>query len=113
MFHSRTTDNNKDLLLKSLTIPDGKVRIVFATSALGMGIHMTSIRLSTMEHLAIELLQSSGRGGRSGSEARSIVFWIPHDFNPKQGIKSTKLFLFAAEVLRPVSKSNVSSSTLL
>ena len=93
MFHSRTTDNNKDLLLKSLTIPDGKVRIVFATSALGMGIHMTDV--NTIVHYGApssidDYFQSSGRGGRSGSEARSIVFWIPHDCPLRKNPKTTR-----------------------
>ena len=43
MFHSCTTDNNKDLLLKSLTNSDGNVQIEFATYALGMGVHMTDV----------------------------------------------------------------------
>lgn len=39
MFHSRTTAHNKDVLLQSLTTSGGTVRIVFATTALGMGVH--------------------------------------------------------------------------
>lgn len=93
MFHSRTTDNNKDLLLKGLTNSDGKVRIVFATSALGMGVHMTDV--NTIVHYGApssidDYFQSSGRGGRSGSEARSVVFWIPRDCPFRKNPKTTR-----------------------
>ncbi len=42
MFHSCTPHYNKDVILKSLGVPDGTVRVVFATVALGMGIDLKS-----------------------------------------------------------------------
>ena len=38
MFHSKTDDYNKLVILNSLSKPEGTVRIVFATMALGMGV---------------------------------------------------------------------------
>ena len=44
MFHSSTCQHNKDVILKSLQVPDGVVRVVvFATIALGMGINLQDI----------------------------------------------------------------------
>ena len=40
MFHASTPQHNKDIILQSLQIPDGVVRVVFATVALGMGINL-------------------------------------------------------------------------
>ena len=78
MFHSRTTEHNKKVLLNNITVPEGTIRVVFATSALGMGVHLVGV--NTILHYGAprsidEYFQGSGRGGRSGEKARSIVFW--------------------------------------
>ena len=82
MFHSRTNEENKKIVLASLTKPKGTVRIVFATVALGMGIHLADA--DTILHYGAptsidDYCQSSGRGGRSGGQAKSIIFWKPRD----------------------------------
>lgn len=102
MFHSRTTAHNKDVLLQSLTTTGGTVRIVFATTALGMGVHMADV--TTIVHYGApgsidDYFQSSGRGGRGGrcgSEAFSIVFWIPRDCPLKKDPKTTRDYEVAA-----------------
>ena len=43
MFHANTCQHNKDVILKSLLVSDGVVRVVFATVALGMGINLQNI----------------------------------------------------------------------
>ena len=43
MFHASTPQHNKDVILKSLLVPDGVVRVVFATVALGMGIDLCDV----------------------------------------------------------------------
>ena len=43
MFHSSTCQHNKHVILQSLQVPDGVVRVVFATIALGMGINLRDI----------------------------------------------------------------------
>ena len=40
MFHSCTDEHNKAVIMKSFGQPDGVVRIVFATMALGMGVEL-------------------------------------------------------------------------
>ena len=51
MFHSSTFDVNKQIILESLSKPDGTVHVVFATTVLGMGVNLLAyVQLSTMEH---------------------------------------------------------------
>ena len=45
MYHSTTPQHNKDVTMRSLSIPDGLVRVVFATIAMGMGVNFTDINL--------------------------------------------------------------------
>ena len=82
MFHSCTSQHNKDVILKSLTDSNGHVRVVFATVALGMGVNIKDVNL--IVHYGApssidDYFQESGRGGRSGGNARSIIFWKPSD----------------------------------
>ena len=77
MFHANTPQYNKEVILESLTHPDGIVRVVFATVASGMGINLRDV--NTIIHYGgtqsiDDYFQESGRGGRSGQSARSIVF---------------------------------------
>ena len=37
MYHANTPEHNKEVILNSLTRPDGNVHLVFATVAMGMG----------------------------------------------------------------------------
>ena len=43
MFHASTPEYNKAVILRSLGSPDGVVRIVFATVALGMGVDLRDV----------------------------------------------------------------------
>ena len=82
MFHADTSHQNKDVILQSLLYPDGVVRVVFATVALGMGVNLKGV--NTIIHYGAprsleDYFQESGRGGRSGEDAVSTVYWKPHD----------------------------------
>ena len=82
MFHASTPQHNKDVILKSLLVPDGVVRVVFATVALGMGVDIQDV--NTVIHYGApqsleDYFQESGRGGRSGVNAVSTIFWLPKD----------------------------------
>ena len=43
MYHSRTDDNNKEVIMKSMSKSDGVVRVVFATMVLGMGVNFSDL----------------------------------------------------------------------
>ena len=93
MFHSGTPDHNKEVILKSLTDPHGVVRVVFATIALGMGVNLKDV--NTIHHYGApqsidDYFQESGRGGRSGDAAQSLVFWKPSDCPVKKQPTSTR-----------------------
>ncbi len=82
MFHASTPQHNKDVILQSLLRPDGVVRVVFATIALGMGVNLKDV--NTIIHYGApksveDYFQESGRGGRSGGEAVSTIYWKPRD----------------------------------
>ena len=82
MFHSCTSQHNKEVILKSLTQSDGLVRVVFATVALGMGVDIKDVNLVVhygAPNSIDDYFQESGRGGRSGDNARSVIFWKPSD----------------------------------
>ena len=44
MYHSKTPENIKELVLSSLLEVDGKCRVVIATGALGMGVNIPDVR---------------------------------------------------------------------
>ena len=93
MFHANTPQHNKDVILSNLTKADGVVRVVFATVALGMGINLRDV--NTVIHYGApqsieDYFQESGRGGRSGDPARSIVYWKPIDCRVKKKLASTQ-----------------------
>ena len=43
MYHSGTNDHIKDIVMKSLVDPWGKLRVVFAMVALGMGVNLADV----------------------------------------------------------------------
>ena len=92
MYHSNTPQYNKDVILKSLTQPDGVVRIVFATVALGMGVNLCDVNTFIMVPQTV--LRTTFRkvegGGRSGDDAQSIVYWKPIDRPVRQNSVTTR-----------------------
>ena len=62
--------------------PDGVVRVVFDSIALDMGVHLRDV--DNLIHYGAprsveDYFQESGRGGRSGGDAVSTIFWKPVD----------------------------------
>lgn len=91
MFHSNTAPHNKDVIMKSMQEEEGVVRLVFATIALGMGVNFSG--LNTIYHYGAprsidDYFQESGRAGRSGDQATSVVYWKPPDA-PKKSVLYT------------------------
>ena len=90
MFHSSTPKHNKDVVLQSMTKESGIVRVVFATTALGMGVNFVGL-YSTIHYGAPrsidDYFQESGRAGRDGRQALSTIYWIPSDAPNKTDLK--------------------------
>ena len=58
MFHSNTPEH---VVLQSMVTSDGVVRVVFATTALGMGVDFAGLH-TTMEHLGVSMITSKKVG---------------------------------------------------
>ena len=78
MFHSGTPETSKQHILKSVSLPDGHVRVLICTIAFGMGIDIKAARKvihfgpsQTVE----SYLQECGRVGRDGEQSQCILFY--------------------------------------
>ena len=88
MFHSDTSTHNKI------------VHVVFATIALGMGVNFSGLNTIVHDHYGAprsidDFIQESGRAGRSGTQATSIVYWKPVDARVRKirGTKKLQLYV--------------------
>lgn len=82
MFHRSTAETNKLHVMQEFPGKDSNLRVVFATIAFGMGIDIPDVDIVVhwgaprgLEQYA----QESGRGGRDGRNAVSIVYYSGHD----------------------------------
>ena len=76
IFHSMTLKKYKDRVMDSFKVNAGNVRIVLASSALGMGVNFPDVRY--VVHLGparsiVDHVQQSGRAGRDGKQAYNFV----------------------------------------
>ena len=65
-----------------MAVQDGITRVVFATNALGMGVHFVGVNTvihSGAPHSLDDYLQESGRAGRTGEQATSTIYWCSSD----------------------------------
>ena len=93
MFHAHTPQHNKDVILESLQSANGTVRVVFATVALGMGVNMAGVNKIVhygAPHSIEDYMQESGRAGRSGDPAISVVYWKPADAPLRRVLKTSR-----------------------
>jgi ATP-dependent DNA helicase RecQ len=81
-FHSPQTQEMKDVILKQLCSSESTVRVVFATVALGMGVHIKGIRSVvhiTPPYTIQAYFQETGRAGRDGQPATAILHYNNRD----------------------------------
>ena len=89
-FHSPQTAAMKEQILKELGHSCSKLRVVFATIAMGMGVDIPAIR--NIIHIGPprtvrEYMQETGRAGRDGSSSRVSLFYNNRDIGKnKKGI---------------------------
>ena len=91
MFHSNTPEHNKSIVLQSMVDAYGIVRIVFATTALGMGVDFAGVH--TVIHYGaprsiVDYFQESGRAGRDEKPSTSTVYWLPADASLKKDLSN-------------------------
>ena len=78
MYHSGTSPSTQEVVLSSLNDPNGKVRIIIATTALGMGVDIKGL------HRVINYgppsdnesyIQELGRAGRDGKQSEALLIF--------------------------------------
>lgn len=78
MYHSGTSPSIQEIVLASLNDPNGKVRIIIATTALGMGVDIKGL------HRIINYgppsdnesyIQELGRAGRDGKQSEALLMF--------------------------------------
>ena len=93
MYHSKTDEHNKEVIMTSMSKQDGVVRVVFATMALGMGVNFSALT-STIHYGAPRSLddyfQESGRAGRGGEQSTSTIYWAPLDVPIRQDLSDPR-----------------------
>lgn len=77
MYHSGTSPSIQEIVLASLKDPNGKVRIIIATSVLGMGVDIKGLHriINYGPPSDIEsYIQELGRAGRDGNQSEALMF---------------------------------------
>lgn len=78
MYHSGTSPSIQEIVLASLKDPNGKVRIIIATSALGMGVDIKGLHriINYGPPSDIEsYIQEFGRAGRDGNQSEALLMF--------------------------------------
>ena len=78
MFHKSTDDSSKQKILNNFTRPDGSLRCVVATVALGMGIDIPDVELIVhvgCPKIIISYWQETGRCARDGRREVSLILY--------------------------------------
>ncbi len=77
MYHTRIAEDEKQQIMGSIMTPAGNCRVLFCTTAFGMGVDVSNIR--TVIHFGPtadvdDYFQESGRAGRDGIESSAILY---------------------------------------
>lgn len=81
-YHSGKKHQEKEMLI-------GEKHIIVATSALSMGVDVRNVDLVVLFNMPLSLAdyyQMSGRAGREGQKARSILLYNPDDYYTDQAL---------------------------
>jgi superfamily II DNA helicase RecQ len=80
MFHAGTDDEIKSFILESFTKENGTVKVLFATTAFGMGVDCKGHRLVVHygpPNDVDDYVQENGRAGRGNSKSHAILVSYP------------------------------------
>ncbi|XP_044170887.1 ATP-dependent DNA helicase RecQ-like, partial [Acropora millepora] len=78
MYHSGTSPSIQEIVLASLSDPNGKIRIIIATTALGMGVDIKGLHriINYGPPSDIEsYMQELGRAGRDGKQSEALLMF--------------------------------------
>ncbi|XP_061170547.1 ATP-dependent DNA helicase RecQ-like [Saccostrea echinata] len=82
MYHSKTTDDVKQLVKEDMSKENGKIRILIATSAAGMGVNFKGVKYTINYGCPRDMdtfVQQYGRAGRDGGSAMSLLIYTKRD----------------------------------
>lgn len=104
-FHASQTDTMKMEILREVVKDNSKLRVLFATSALGMGVDIPHVE--TVIHIGApstfeSYLQQIGRAGRNSKQANAILYWNNADIgnNITHMSEEMRRYCRSAECLR-------------
>lgn len=103
MFHRSTADANKEHVLTEFPKVDTSLRVIFATVAFGMGIDIPDVE--RVVHWGgprglEQFSQESGRGGRDGRAALSLIYYSGHDISKGSCTEEVRQFCKSETCLR-------------
>lgn len=80
MYHARVGDDDKAVIMESMINPSGNCRVLFSTTACGMGVDIPNVR--TVIHFGPssdidDYFQECGRAGRDGADSKAVLFMYP------------------------------------
>ena len=86
-FHKDYPDTMKQFIVREIVKPSSRIRLVFATIALGMGLNAPGIQRiihcrppTSME----KYMQEIGRAGRNGQPSEAILYYNSSDISPSR-----------------------------
>ena len=80
MYHSRVGEDEKQQIMQSILNPHGTCRVLFSTTAFGMGVDVPNIRTVIYFGPPADMddyFQECGRAGRDGLESNAILYLYP------------------------------------
>ena len=82
-FHSFTPAHDKDRILDEFRKPDSEVRILVATTAVGLGMNLPDVERVVVYGLLItmelsDLMQRIGRAARAASRTGDAIIFLPY-----------------------------------
>ena len=80
MYHGSTVPSVQEKVARDFEDPNGKIRLLFATIAFGMGVDVKGVH--TIFHMGVpqdidDYVQESGRAGRDGKPSFSVIITYP------------------------------------
>lgn len=82
MYHSKTTDDEKKIIKEDMNSEIGKIRVLIATSAAGMGVNFKGVKYTVNYGCPRDMdtvVQQYGRAGRDGGFAMSLLIYTKRD----------------------------------
>lgn len=111
IYHAHTHSKYKERVLSSFKSLSGTIRVVIATTALGMGVNFPDVKYivhAGPERSLVDYIQAAGRAGRNGEHAHDVVIY--HGNQLAQCAADVKEFVRTDGCIREALFKNFSSN---